>query len=820
MIRALFFIFLTVFPYQVRSEVIPMTEGRLAEFRNLPSSERLGYLKKFYEENKEKNATDQEVFDEIVKIPEIQDNELFIKIASYAKNLGNLDSYLNVAAEKVNQAILKSHPDRKDLLVDPKNIETWKNVRHIIVFKKSLQDYIDTWFNNNSFSETVSDEEAAMFMSTCGMAWKKESALSGVVVFPNDGWDILYTKEGQTPEPPTFDFSKSTGVTIGKIQMPPATKIKDGFGYNRQTTFVFDIVPTTPDRSGKLVATVSATMCRNGECHRKTFPEMTVDVLNRIMATSYCTALDVQRYYGDLTTRDHLQDLTATFQRKEDGRVELTVKMKTGYLINSKKPQLFLYNESGLTFEKTSEFFEDNNYIYRFAANNVPKTGSLSVPLKIVAAFGDKAEGAEIIATEETGVGLRKRDLLTKFSGALATLFYLLTCSPIAALGILLFSLLFRYGDENAVDRIEDFFNGVSRAFLPAGVFFAAIVALFAFVPSLYWGIQFDFPLLNGLWILLFSGASVLFFKETGREELAFWSNWPFKRPSFASESEKAGFFCFWIVVFLLALTPNMTILRVIAENWRCAPVIYTLIVPTGLIISFCALFFIGNRFKKSRNDNSGKLRYLIPLSFGVHIVILLITIVCEAGLLRTAVFALSGAAVSAFFILRKKPLPDFRRISVVLLVLLLTLPPMPRKAVLPPDILQYDEQTAQSIADAGKGVVVSVTSPSCLICRLNLKLLIAGNKEKSYQIMTASGLSKTVRTLARETEESALPMNFAYAPENKKVSLLSILLTPPKVRDLKETFFAPNGAEEEVAIPPEEQIPPTENPPAVEDQR
>ena len=846
MIRVVFFVFLTFLPYPARGEVVPMTEGRLAEFRNTPKGERFRFLMDFYKESKKKGATDQEILDEIIKIPEIQDSELFQNLIRYTKNLKNIDSYLNTAAEKLNKEIMKLHPDKPELLIDPDDTGTWKNAQYAVFTKKTLEDYIEEFFNKDYYSNTVKEEEASLITATCGFPYQNDPPLSGIAFYPAKGWRLLYAREGEKPEPVSIDFSHSAGVKTDKVLFPAPVKIPEGFGYDKPVSFLFKTYPADKDskNGGTLNAVVSATMCRDGECRLKTFPAMSVKVARRTLSSSVCTDLNDRYYRLNPAAKAFLRKIEASFSRPGKGPVLLTVKIKTGFLLKERKPVLILMNENGLKLTKVSEFDEKNVFVFRYAVENAPEK-SLSVPFEYFISFGDKTEGGRILVKENAPFSIRRQGLFGNLTNAIAVLLYLLVFTPFAALAVVLFCQMIDPADESVRDA-DDFFDGWARSVLPTAVFMALLAGVAALFPSLYWGVQFSSPLLNGVWIAAFAAGGYVFFEQALKKDVPFLSALRFRRPAFSSERERTGFLCGLIIAVLLPLSPHITLFRIAGRNWAESPVVHTVVVIGGLLAFFCAEICFDNRLSRIKTTKGRVYRWLVPVFFGIQIVSLAVTIYLEAGAERTLLFgALFVSTFAALLFMKDKARVILPAAAVLTIIIL----PFSANRALMPSAVPFSEEKLKETLDKGQAVIVSVMEPACLFCRSSVQALNDANNENLYRVMTAPFSDAFLKATAREAGALDMPLNVLFLPDGKMSNIMPAVVSDMKARDIKSDYLtgkngealskdpdaAPAGPQgddlsafeekddrekERTTPPPAEQTPPAETPPTVEDQR
>ncbi len=776
MFRFVFFAFFLIFLNDVQAKVIPFTVGDLQTYKSLDSGEKLSYLMDFYKKNKAIGATDGEIINEIVKIDEIQNDSAFQTFSKFSSKIKSVQGYINTALHDINQDIASRNPGRDDLLINPDDSSTWKNIQYVAVGDKSIKDYIDSYSKDKFFSEPVYTDDGAVLLASCARTGGKTEVLMGYMLLMKDGVSVLYQKEGEAPIVPSLDFSNSENVAVGNAVYPLRQSLPDagGLGYVKEVVLPFSVTIKNPAKPAVIRAELTANVCRNGDCAVKTFPQAEYTIFLSLLESSICTELEQKRYNAPANRHAGIRIKGVAFQREKDA-ANLIVRVETPFSFAG-QPELQIANTEGLLFDSPFVGKDNGVFFYRVRLKNPEQLkGKKEVALTLTFYNAVKADEFSVkVKTKNKFLN----STATTFSGCVDAFFsgisFILLTPLFSALLLLVYALI--AAPNRSVRRADFFFDGLAEGGKIVAAFYAVLLLAGAGLPkSFFWGVQFESPWLNFMYAALFAAAAIVLPKLFDDDFV--------NRISFLKAGEpplKAGFLTAIVCGGLLLFTPEIKRFYDVYTLLSRSPVLYTGLFLLAIMMPFAIVALLDRLAGKELPPIKG-MRLFIVFPLLAQVILLLFLTGLEIGLWRgIGAVVLLGAATAAMFRFNRK------KVSAVCVVIsLLVVPLLPNEYDFNALGAQsFDEQVLKKAVEDGKSVYLNVTESGCLVCQINrLMMMYKGGRKEIKQgkliVMGVPYAHPFARRMLNGTGQDRLPANLIFSPKSPSGKILPSVIGP-----------------------------------------
>lgn len=776
MFRFVFFVFFLIFSSDALADVIPFTVGDLQAYKALDRKEKLSYLIDFYKKNKAVGATDGEIINEIVKIDEIQNDPVIQAFSKFSSKIKTVDGYLQAAAHDFNQDIAARNPGRDDLLINPDDLSTWKNIQYVAIGDKSIKDYIDSYSKDKFFSDAVYTDDGALLLASCARTDGKTEVLMGYMVLMKDGVSLLHQKQGEAPVPLTLDFSGSENVDAGGVVYPlrRSLPVSGGLGYADEVVLPFPVKIKNPKKPAVVRAVLTANVCKDADCAVKTFPQTEYKIPYSILESSICTELEQVKYNAPASRHAGIRIKGVAFHREKES-ADLIVRVVAPFSFAG-QPELQIANAEGLLFETPFVSRDNGVWFYRVRLKNPERlTGKKEVSLTLTFFNAVKADEFSVkVATKNKLLHLGE----TTFSGCLRAFFsgfsFILFTPLFSALLMLVYALI--AAPNRTVRRAGLFFDGLADGGKTVAVFYAVLLLAGAALPkSVFWGVQFESPWLNFVYAALFAAAAWALPKLFDAD---FASRIKFLNAD--EQPQKAGFLTAVACGGLVLFTPEINRCYDVYTLLIRSPVVYGALFLLAVVTPFAVVALLDRLAEKEIPEIKGaRLIVVVPLLAQAALLLLLTGL--EAGLWRgIGAVVLLGAAAAAMFRFDRK-----KAAAVGVVLSLLVVPLMPNEYDFNAFGAQnFDEQAlTQAVAD-GKTVYVNVTQSGCLICQINRLMMMykGGRNEIKQGNLLVTGVPYAhpfVRRLLGGTGVDRLPANLIFSPKTPSGKVLPPVIGP-----------------------------------------
>ena len=775
MFRFVFFVFFLIFSGDALAKVIPFTVGDLQAYKSLERREKLSYLIDFYKKNKAVGATDGEIINEIVKIDEIQNDPIVQAFSKFSSKIKTMDGYLQAAAHDFNQDIAARNPGRDDLLINPDDLSTWKNIQYVAVGDKSIKDYIDSYSKDRYSSDPVYTDDGALLLASCARTDGKTEVLMGYMMLMKDGVSVLQQKEGEPPVPMTLDFSDSENVSAGNVVYPlrRSLPVLGGLGYVNEVVLPFSVSIKNPAKPAVVRAVLTANVCKNADCAVKTFPQTEYKIPYSILESSICTELEQTKYNAPASRHAGIRIKDIAFHREKD-TADLIVRVAAPFSFAG-QPELQIANADGLLFETPFVSRDNGVWFYRVRLKNPERLeGKKEVSLTLTFYNAVKADEFSV-AVSTKNKPLRFGE--TTFSGCFKAFFsgisFILFTPLLSALLMLMYALV--AAPNRSVRRAGLFFDGLADGGKIVAAFYAVLLLAGAVLPkSVFWGVQFESPWLNFMYAALFLAAAWALPKLFDADFAS--------RISFLNAGEqprKAGFLTAVACGGLVLFTPEINRAYDVYTLLSRSPVLYSALFLLAIVTPFAVVALLDRLAEKEMPRIKGA-RLIVALPLMAQSAALLLLTGLEIGLWRgVCAVVLLGAAAAMLRFNRKKAA------AVGAVLSLLVVPLLPNEYDFNAFGAQdFDEQALTKAVEDGKTVYVNVTESGCLICQVNrLMMMYKGGRNEIGQgkmlVMGVPYAHPFVRRMLGGTGQDRLPANLIFSPKAPSGKILPPVIGP-----------------------------------------
>ena len=316
----------------------------------------------------------------------------------------------------------------------------------------------------------------------------------------------------------------------------------------------------------------------------------------------------------------------------------------------------------------------------------------------------------------------------------------------------------------------------------------------------LYWGIQFVFPFLNFLFILIFAVCALYLFKIFDDVSVVMLSDkFPFFFSFFKAEEvrEKAGLIVGFITGVLLLITPMTSFYYEVYILLSRSPIIYSLTFAAGVSLPFLAVSFLDKRGAALPEDKRAQklIRMVLPFPLFFQILFLLLDVLVgtdvDIFVLCFVLIVLGASTVLKF--------PQFKQKYVLAILLVMAsafVPPFPEKDSFNKAWgIPFDEELLRQKVYEGKSVYLNVTESFCLSCHWNRFLMYFAGAPKEIKdgkltIMRIKYNHPFLKRLLEQSGKYGLPTNLAFSPVYPEGKLLDPVFSFLTMKSIVEEFL------------------------------
>lgn len=779
-------LFLTVFQIfdtfaAEEKKLIPITVGDIERYKNYAPKERALFIKEYYIKNKANGIEDEAILNETLKLVQIDKEaaqeikERYHKIATY---YDNLIKAIHDKVDEINTSILEENPGRTDMLIDINDMKTWDNIKNARIGNHRIADIIKVFNNNAYFSERVVTPELSAELASC--ANKGESINMSFLMFLRDEIFLKRFEDGGVPDGLQVDFSGSENVAISPLMFPMETmKMINGtkvFGYREKIYLPFTVDLQDKGKEGTVRAVITADVCTKDGCRKETLDPITYTTEKSFLDSSFCQNIknEYNRMPESGTAKPELKNIA--FQKSEDGDVDLIISLKLP-AFEENGMNFLIKNEQGLRFSSPFLIEDRKNLIIKAKVLNpeqLKETADIILDVSyphsgkrfnVKASFDDRMTGKTL-----SFLSFSLLDLFKSFF--LGLQMFIFTPVLTAYLILLYQSAVSR---EKRYYKSVEMYDGIVRAFMLCGVLLIAGFGCRAFFPAFVWGRQFDSPLLNFVFIMIFMLFALNWkkvFDDVAVELAARRIPFLFSILKCDETKEKAGVFIGLTTGALLLITPT-TSLYYDAYNTMIRSVILN---SLAFVIGLSAPFFILSLCAEDldRWDESDAAVFVmdkvVPLTLWVQILILLCSIGVAAG--KDVLIEVSALLALCSLLVYKQT--RFLN-KIVLVSFLIGAAFVPFKSVENTmtefKSVPFDEALIHRQVENGKGVYLNVSEDFCFLCAWNRFVVrYQGMPEQvengDLTIMRIKSDDPFLKRILSESPYSSLPMNIVFSPD------------------------------------------------------
>ncbi len=778
--------------------VIPITIGDLEKYKNLNEDEQWDFIVDFYKKNKEKDVTDDEILNELLKL-DVEDgknSDIIQKLSTFGKRYQDMEHFSRNILERINMNILEKNPGRTDLMVDFDNSDTWENIKYFKIGKRDINSYLKLFKKDQYFSETVSAENFSAVLASCADKGSGKLLMS-FILLPGEDYTILTQIDGEVPVNVEIDFTGSENVEFDSIY-PPFEKSftvggKKAFGYDTTVYLPFLVQLKDKKAPGIVKAVLSAYLCKNGICHKQTTKTITYETKQSSLDAPNCAKITQEFVAAPRSQKSGLELKETYFKKEENGEVNLFVVLKLPFL-GGKKPDILIKNDQGLKFSTPLVSWDSKDMLLKFRLLNPEK---LQEKAEMILDIGYPGRASEFVLSAKVEEQPPK-PFLSFFSFSIMDFFVaflsgikFLFLTPVLT-AFLMLGYQAAFTDKKSPEQTVFFYNGLGNMFYfwcLIGVFF--VLLWFYAVPSgvFFWGKQFLSPMMNFVFMMLFVFLALSIYKVFDDISIVLTAERFSKVFSvFQPEDirEKAGLIVGFITGCLLFITPMTGMYYDLYVLLSRSMILYSLAFAAGLSLPFLVLSFYDNRAAKIEVNErlQRQVKAILPIPLYLQALLLAILIGIQAGL---TVFCIAvGLAILTIALLKRWPLlkkmPAF---AILVLAGMIFIPFLPNENNLDTRGGEpFNESLLRRRIQEGKSVYLNVTESFCLSCQWNRFIMAVRGAPKKIQsgelsIMRIGYEDPFLKRLLSQGGKYGLPFNMIFSPTYPEGAVVDPVLNP-----------------------------------------
>lgn len=808
------------------AEVTPITLGDLEKYRNFNNKEKWDFIIDFYKKNKEKDVTDGEILNELLKLDaENSEDSSVVKILSdLGKRYQDIENFVKNAVEEINISILEKNPGKTEFIIDLSDADTWENLKYFKIGKRNFNDYLNLFRKDVYFSNSVAMDSFSAMLASCSDLGSGEVLMS-FILFPKNGHTLLTQWEGEAPAGIKVDFAGSENVEFDPIHFPFEKTLningKKAFGYDEKVYLPFWVKLKDKEKNGHIRAVISAQTCKDNICRVQTADAITYTTEKSSLEASGCTKIKQDLSAAPLSQKSGFQLKKAFFKKEKNGEVNLFIILDIP-VFGGKNPAVLVKNEQGLSFSEPFISWDGSDMLLKIRLLN-PEKLQKEARLTIDVGYPGRASEFTVPVKLEQ---MPEKPFLSVFSFSIidSLLAFLSGIKFLFFTPVLTAFLMLGYQaaiiDRKTPEKTVSFYNGLGNIFYFWCVIYLIIgIVWFYILPAdIFWGMQFLSPAMNFLFFLVFSGAALLVPKIFDDVTVTLISErFPRVFSAFKTENvrEKAGVITGFIIGCLLFITPMTGMYYDIYVLLSRSVVLYSVLFAVGVSLPFLILSLYDERAAAIVSDERAQklIGKLLPLPLYVQAVLLAILVGAQAGLTAVGILIV----LTALMIICFKKLP-FSKIFPVLTVLVLIgiifIPFFPNENDLNKrGGIEFDEALLANRIQEGKSVYLSVTESFCLSCHWNRLIMMTQGapqeiKNGDLTVMRIGYKNTFVKSLLAQGGKYGLPVNIIFSPLYPEGKIISSVLNPWTAQAAVLEFVKPQENEPDQQSAPEQSQP------------
>lgn len=771
-----------------QGNVIPVTVGDIERNRTFSPIERIEFIADFYFKNKEIGASDEDIINELLKLFEFDKDaqkEIDEIKQKYQKIVGGFKSTIN----EINMSILEENPGRTDMIIDIDDMSTWKNIKNISISGVSVEDYIKNLKSSSFFSESVVSDGVTAVLASC-VEKKDQKFPMTFILFLKEGYSLVVQEEGKKAEGVQVDFSGSENITFDPIIFPMQDIIKINekkfFGYQEKVYFPFEVKKTDPLKPAVVHAKITVNVCKDNVCQKQTLPEITYTTIKGKLEGAFCHNIVKEINLSPQGQCAKIEMEKAVFEKSENGNVDLSISMKVPRM-SSPNLVVLIKNDQGLNFSEPMLLKDGKTILIKAALLN-PKDlkDSSNVILDVIFPYS----GAEFNITPsienkkiKKGVSFLAFSLTDFFKSFLLGIKFFLFTPIFTAFLIFLNQAMFV--SRKTDDKTQSFYDGMTNAFYVLIGMFFVVFWLFRLLPVpewLIWGKQFDSPLINFVFIMIFLTVILYWKKAFDNVAINNFKNRNSKLFSLIqsdSVQEDAGFIVCVITGVLLLITPMTMLYYQVYSLLVRSFIFYSLGFLSGIVMLFWILSFFGEQMEDVEEDERAQrlINLIIPIPLYFQVFVLFLSMVSEVG--TDALWESAALICAVWLVAQKAKQIRFKSIITGALIACVFIPFYPTKNNLNVwKTVEFNKELLHQKVAEGKSVYLNVTENFCLSCLWNRFLVVErGAKEDilngDLTIMRIGYKNPFLKEMLPSDTEISLPMNIVFSPRYPRGKVL-----------------------------------------------
>lgn len=733
-------LFIFQFCLAVKAEIIPLTYGDLDQYMKLNRAQKTKYIYEFYKKNKKVGASDGEILNEILKINEINSDPIVEYLSDISKKVQNFETYAQYAIAEINKQIESGHPNQPEKFVDINDKDTWKNVKYVIPKVNPTAQYFESIIQKKCFSKPTYIKGAALLVASCAVKNKEQTKiLSGIMVLLDEGYSILFQKNGEQENSVHLDFNDSSKkFYVSNFYYP--VPIQNSLGdliLKKEMILPFELNILDVNEPTDLNVTLTLPICFNNECQNVTFPTTSLHIEQSPVHSEACIQLEQAKYLS-LNNSEKTFKLNEIFIYPDKKTIELSIP-KNNF---SKKDNILLFGANIIT-EKPFILSDGDNYIYKFPILNSDKVS-------------EDIRDIDVYIQQERQSFLLHQKLQTKISRqhfysisfkniSLFFIFFLILflCTPFS-IGACFFICKIIHSKTD--EETEEFFNFYIKSFTYS--FFIIVGLLFALHYSkMFWGVHFNYPYLVYLYLMTFLLSLI-----------------NLKRILISLSSQKQGILLGIMSTIFPLVSPLLSTQYQFYSIIKQSPLFFIIATYILHFIIMSFLFFLSTKIKFMDHYHS-TINKLVAFPFCIPICLFVCIIFTQVSVIQFTLCIFCIFILLSLMSLKKIDIKYFVIIAVLNAFFLPINNPNINANI---DIENYIKQENL----LGNTILVSADESGCLICKVKKSIIsYVLNRKKISKIKSifVSYNNKWIRNQIEDTTNDILPICFINTEKNKQ---------------------------------------------------
>lgn len=779
------FVFFSIFCciHVVKAEtekLIPITVGDLERNRTLTARERLEFISEFYLKNKKNGATDEDILNELLKLVEFTPEDVE-NIDLIKKQYQIMKAKIKSAINEINISILEENPGRTDMIIDFDDINTWKNIKNINMGDYKLEDYLKVFKGNSYFSQSVFSESMSAVLASCAHRDQSEVRMS-FILFPKEGYTFVVQEEGKKADGIQIDFSGSENLTFDSVHFPMQTSMllngQTVFGYKGKTYLPFKAELEDASKEGIVRAKVTVNTCKDDVCQKEVLPEMVYQTEKSTLEGAFCPNIVQMLNSAPSSQSADIKLKEAFFKKDKTGRVNFVASLKLPFF-SYPEISLLIRNEQGLHFEKPFLSKKGKEILVDALLLN-PQELKESANITLDAVFPNAGAEFNLMvpikkASENKNFSFFSFSIFDFISSFFMGLKFFVLTPLLTAFLMLLNQAMLVHGKH--VEKTLSFYDGMTKMFfIWFGIFFifTGIFGSFSGFQVILWGKQFNSPLMNFIFVLIFLSAALhcrKIFDDIALETFESRCSRLFSLMNSENVWESAGIIVGIVTGALLLITPMTHLYYQAYDILSRSFVLYSIAFGAGIAAPFWFISLISEEAEEfEENRNAQRLAgWIIPVPLYIQAMILLLSIGSLAGLnilwASLILLGIVGAIALKAEHLKKKSIMAGILISVCFIPLFPTGKDMNNR-----ESMEFDEALLHQQIAEGKSVYLNVSESFCMSCIWNRFLVVnKGAKEEIEKgeliVMRINYNNPFLTKLFPSDVTRSLPMNIVFSP-------------------------------------------------------